>query len=596
MNIKGSTVLVLGGGGMVGSAICRELLDEEPARLVVASMTEAEAQAAITEIREEHGRKSRLRQRPLAPIELVPEFGNIFVRQGLHHQSFNQILNHPESRRTFVQDSFRALDDEHVRNYFLYQMIVRHSPEVIVDAVNTATGVAYSDVFSHARDVIDELYDGPGQPSTESVERLLGSIYMPQLLRHMEVLFRGMQDCGTTAYVKVGTSGTGGMGWNIPYTHGEDRPSLKLLSKAAVAGAQSLLLFLQARTPLQPPAVEAESTAHTARKLPLIKEIKPTATIAWREIGFGDIRYKGQPLHLEETSLEEAELLKPGAPLQIARPGTPRTTEEVFQAPYVNTGENGLFSTEEFVTITSLGQMEFVTPEEIARNIVDELQGVSTGKDVISALNVTTMSATYRAGLLRDRAIQHLRKLEEEHGSDSVAFELLGPPRLSKLLYEAYLLKRCFGNVEAALQAGPERMAQECRHLLSREGRLLRTMLTIGIPVLLEEGGQLRLARGHRVKSPPHQGHDEVLLDPEKMEQWASAGWVDLRPSSMELWCQRLKGLLEEVDGIPTSDTSSRYVRDRRFWSGLRPGEGQMSPGEIVAWIFLHEEKGERGR
>lgn len=596
VNIKGSTVLILGGGGMVGRAACRELLDEEPARIVVASIAEAEAQAAITEMQEEHRRKSSLRRHPLAPVEFIPEWGNIFVRASLSHLSFNQILDDPESRRTLVQDTFAGLDDEHVGSYFLYQMVTRHRPDIVLDAINTATGVAYSDVFGHAREVIDELYTGPGQPTTEKVERLLCSIYVPQLLRHMDVLFRAMRVSGTRAYVKVGTSGTGGMGWNIPYTHGEDRPSQKLLSKAAVAGAQSLLLFLQARTPLQPPAVQEEDTSVAARQLPLIKEIKPTATIAWREIGFGDIRYRGQPLHLEEVSLAEAEPLTPGEPLQLVRPGVPRTTEEVFRSAYVNTGENGLFSAEEFVTITSLGQMEFVTPEEIARNIVDELQGVNTGKDVIGALNVTTMNATYRAGILRDRVLRHLRALEAEHGTDSVAFELLGPPRLSKLLYEAYLLKRCFGNMEAILQSAPEEMARRCRDLLSREERLLRTMLSIGIPVLLQEAGELRLARGHRLKSPPHRGQDEVPCDPTRLEQWAAAGWVDLRPSNMEAWHERLETLLAEVQAIPEDETSSRYTRDRQFWSGARDGQGQMSPGEIVAWIFGREDKGERGR
>ena len=189
MNIKGSTVVVLGGGGMVGRAVCRELLDEEPARIVIASIAQAEAQAAIAELKEEHRRKSALRQRPLAPVEFVPEWGNIFVRASLSHLSFNQILDDPESRRTLVQDTFAGLDDEHVGNYFLYQMVTRHRPDIVLDAVNTATGVAYSDVFGHAREVIDELYVGPGQPTTEKVERLLCSIYVPQLLRHMDVLF-----------------------------------------------------------------------------------------------------------------------------------------------------------------------------------------------------------------------------------------------------------------------------------------------------------------------------------------------------------------------------------------------------------------------
>ena len=580
---------------MVGRAVCRELLDEEPARIVVASIAEAEVRSAIEEMQEEHRRKSTLRQRPLAPVEFVPEWGNIFVREELRNRSFQEIVNDPEARRLLVQDTFSPLDPQRLARYFLYQLVTRHNPDIIVDAVNTATGVAYSDVFSRARDVMADLYGEGGELSGDRVERLLCSIYVPQLIRHVEVLFRGMQSCGTAAYVKVGTSGTGGMGWNIPYTHGEERPSLMLLSKSAVAGAHSLLLFLQARTPASP-FEPLDGNGPTTHRQPLVKEIKPTAAIAWREIGYGDVKLKGKAIQLEETSLDGAEPLKPGGRLQILRPGTPRTSGETFQSAYVDTGENGFFSAEEFVTITSLGQMEFVTPEEIARNIVDEIRGISTGKDVINALNVTTMGPSYRAGFQRERAIRRLRELEKQHGTDSIAFEVLGPPRLSKLLYEVYLLKRLYHDMETIVQADPEEMVRRCRELLSSDGKLLRTILTVGIPVLFEEAGELRLARGHKVKSPPHRGQDEVDLDPQRVEEWAHAGWVDLRASNMERWRQRLQTLLAEVGSIPASDTSSRYVRDQRFWTGTRPGDGEMSPGEIVAWIFITEDKGERGR
>ena len=64
------------------------------------------------------------------------------------------------------------------------------------------------------------------------------------------------------------------MGLNIPYTHSEERPSSVLLSKSAVAGAHTLLLFLMGRTP----------------DAPITKEIKPTAAIAWKRIGYGEVR------------------------------------------------------------------------------------------------------------------------------------------------------------------------------------------------------------------------------------------------------------------------------------------------------------------
>lgn len=596
MNIKGTTVLVLGGAGMVGRAVCRELMGEEPARIVVASMAEPEVRAAIEGLTEEHRRLGSLRGKPLAPVEFIPEWGNIFVREGLHHRTFGDIVSDPAARRQLVHDTFEPLDAEALAHFFLYQMVTRHNPDIIVDAVNTATGVAYSDVFSRAREVLADL-DAPEGVAVDKVERLLCSIYVPQLIRHVEILFRAMRGCGTAAYVKIGTSGTGGMGWNIPYTHGEERPSLLLLSKSAVAGAHSMLLFLQARTPVLPSFEEEEGKSQIALRQPLIKEIKPTAAIAWREIGYGEVHAKGKPIRLERVSLEGAQSLGDGARLELQRAGEPELTDHVLKTAYVDTGENGLFSTEEFITITSPGQMEFVTPEEIARNVVDEIRGVSTGHDVINALNVTSMGPTYRAGFQRERAIRRLRELEKQHGTESIAFEILGPPRLSKLLYEAHLLKRQYRTMEGILAAEPAEMSAACRAILEADEKLLQTVLTLGIPVLFEKDGELRLARGHRVKSPPNRGQTEIPVDHERLDEWAAAGWIDLRVENMVRWRARIGKLLEEARSIPTADTSSRYVRNEAFWAANHSSdESGLCPGEIVAWIFITEDLGERGR
>ena len=99
----------------------------------------------------------------------------------------------------------------------------------------------------------------------ESLEMLLVTDYVPQLIRHVQVLWQSMVKAETTAYIKIGTSGTGGMGLNIPYTHSEEKPSRVLLSKSALAGAHTLLLFLMART----------------SGGPITKEVKPAAAIAW---------------------------------------------------------------------------------------------------------------------------------------------------------------------------------------------------------------------------------------------------------------------------------------------------------------------------
>ena len=50
MNINGSTVLVLGGWGLVGSAVCRKLMEFNPARIIVTSLKQHEAEEAVKEL------------------------------------------------------------------------------------------------------------------------------------------------------------------------------------------------------------------------------------------------------------------------------------------------------------------------------------------------------------------------------------------------------------------------------------------------------------------------------------------------------------------------------------------------------------------
>src|SRR2546429_249119 len=164
-------------------------------------------------------------------------------------------------------------------------------------------------------------------PDRAAVEQLTLVIELPRLIRHMQILAEGLRRAETKVYVKIGTSGTGGMGFNIPYTHSEQRPSRPLLMKSAVAGAHSLLLFLLGRTPGAPATIE----------------IKPTATIAWREIRFGPVRRKGKPIPLVDCP----------EPIPVARAFGPdarawRELGRPLEGVFIDVGENGLFARDEF--------------------------------------------------------------------------------------------------------------------------------------------------------------------------------------------------------------------------------------------------------
>jgi hypothetical protein len=360
------------------------------------------------------------------------------------------------------------------------------------------------------------------------------------------------------------------MGLNIPFTHSEERPSRVLLSKSSVAGAHSLLLFLMARTP---------------RAATIVKEIKPTATIAWKEVGYGPIRKGGKAIELHDVPVDRAEEL--GSTLKLIDPTIGTDTGDVLESVYIDTGENGIFSRGEFETISALGQMEMVTPEEIAENITRELLGAATGKDIVGALDASTMGPSYRAGYLRESAVRMMQALEEKTGVPSVAFEMLGPPRLAKLLFEAHLLKLMCGDFATVTSAKPDDLARRAQNIVSENQRLRSQMISIGIPVLLPDGKHL--VRGRQIKIPPAKLGTETSLEDGRKDEFAREGWVDLRPENMALWQSRLTKVRDEV-GALDGGTGSGPDRSSAYWDDF----SSLNEGRLAAWIFTIEEGGER--
>lgn len=560
MEVQGGTVLVLGGAGLVGKAVCRRLLAEHPAHLVVGDMHQSRADGVVKQLQVEAPEGTRLSSCS----------GNIFVRWDLRHLSWEEILSDPEKRRALLHDMLEPMvgerREEILAESTLARLVREYQPDAVVDCINTATAFAYQNLFESAREVLGSL-DSDSEQFRDTVERHLAKMYTPQLVRHMQILYEALAPRpadnwpGTAAYVKVGTSGTGGMGFNIPYTHGEEEPSSMLLAKTSMAGAHSLLLFLLARTPPERPTV---------------KEIKPTAAIGWAEIGYGPIRRGGRTIPLYDCPPDQSYPLAKARERQgdfgVALPG------KVLENVYIDTGENGLFSLAEFSALTALNQMEFVTPEDVAENVVLELKGANTGSDVISALDQAVLGPTYRAGFLRPRALRRMRHLEDEHQASSVAFETLGPPRLSKLLFEAALLQRV--SQDSMLQVcneAPEVLAEACYEEVVQNESLRTQMISIGIPVLTPRG-------------------DSLLRGPVIKADKAEDGWVDLSADNMRHWQQRLESIRAMAQGELEADIGMSASRFNQTFVNMATQQVRdtFDLGELVAWIFIYERGGAR--
>jgi hypothetical protein len=564
MDIENKTALVLGGWGLVGTAVARKLVQEKPNQIIITSLRFSEAQDAVKKLEIEFPEKK-------GKNFFIPWGGDIFVRNKFKDKNRGDLLADKETRNILIRDIMEELTGEVLRSSAIYNLLTEFKPKVIIDCINTATGIAYQDIYSTYRSVSRAIKNKADYDVlVEETEKLLSTLYIPQLIRHVQILYASMSEVKTEVYLKVGTSGTGGMGLNIPYTHSEEKPSRVLLSKSSIAGAHTLLLFLMGRTP----------------EGPITKEIKPTGAIAWKRIEFGEIKRKGQAIELFDIDLSEAVPLK--GKFEICRNKYYKSTGETLKSVFIDTGENGIFSRGEFETITAQKQMEFVTPEEIADVAIYEIKGGNTGKDIVSSLDHATLEPTYRAGYMQHTAAEKLAQLENQHNISSVAFELLGPPRLSKLLFEIHLIRRTCKSMKDILIISAKELSDRCFEIISNDSKQRSEILSIGIPILFPNGESL--LRGSIIKIPAFQGENALDINPQNIDKWAFEGWLDLRVSNMEKWQNRIKDLIEEAEDIPETDTSSQHVRTRSYWGNFE----EINIGKICSWIFIHEEQGRR--
>ena len=553
--------LILGGAGLVGTQVVRHIVKTFDAhRIVVGSLQEHEAVAACQRFEKEFG----------TGVSFVPEWGDLFLPHTFAGTRRAELLA-DSAKRSKLLDSLYGEFEAAYRGNQMVRLIRRHRPEVVVDCVNTATGLSYQDIFDGAAKVRERIGDkGFDSAHTKDLETFLLSQSVPQLIRHVRFVHRATIEYKTKVYLKVGTTGTGGMGMNIPYTHSEDSPSRKLLAKTEVAFGHTGLLFLLARTP----------------GAPIVKEVKPAAMIGYKAVQVKTVRDKHGNSSLFAVKKEP---VAPGSKLELREDEGAYEKKGELNVAIVDTGENGLFTRGEFEAITALGQMEYVTPEEIAGIVVRELRGATTGRDVISALDGAVLDPSYKAGLVRNVALRDLRQVEKASlesgtGVPSIALGRLGPPALSKLLFEAGLLRRVYEGMEAISEAEPKQMSVALEDALeSLKYDVLAP--SIGVPVLMADGKTLM--RGPRINVPEILGHGtSVDVTSGDVNRWAAKGWVDLRPSNMKVWKARVGRMLQARRDLRAEGSAAATLESYM--------SHKFEIGEVVAWIFNNELGGYR--
>ena len=146
MDIQNKTALVLGGWGLVGTAVARKLVQENPKQIIITSLRLSEAQDAVKKLEIEFPEKK-------GKNFFVPWGGDVFVRNEFKDKNRGELLANKETRKILISDIMDELSDEVLKSSAIYKLLTEFNPQVIIDCINTATGIAYQDIYTTYRSI-----------------------------------------------------------------------------------------------------------------------------------------------------------------------------------------------------------------------------------------------------------------------------------------------------------------------------------------------------------------------------------------------------------------------------------------------------------
>ena len=193
------------------------------------------------------------------------------------------------------------------------------------------------------------------------------------------------------------------------------------------------------------------------------------------------------------------------------------------------------------------------------------------------------MNPTFRAGHLRQQALEELAHLERETGKHSIALGQVGPPHLSKLLWEAELLRMACGTLSEVLGHSPQALSDLMLQIVQQDDAVRHTITSIGVPILAPDGEHL--IRGPFIRIPEILDAT-VAIKPGDVDAWAVKGWVDLRAQNMQRWQDRFHRM-ERARQRLFGQGSAAITREGYLYDDIRIGT-------IAGWIFNNEEGGYR--
>ncbi len=538
--MKNKVILILG-AGQVGEACALKSIKSNPKQIILHTLTEAEAIYVLKNVKkhlEGHN------------IDIQISWGDALVTKDLMHLNREE-LHEPKNRKKLIKYYYSYLSDSLIKQSSLYYLIKKWKPDYIFDGINTATVVGYQDdPYSLPRRILNNQSN---QNWNDSTENLLVANVVPNLIRFTQALKKSLIDFKVKCYIKVSTTGLGGMGDNLFYTHGDvNEPGMSsgILGKVAAAGIIHQLFWSLSHTP----GIN-------------IKVVVPAALVGWQGIDFGKFRSHGKNIPFVDSTLKNKLVIG-----EKFSPNKCKVVSPFMEMPYVDSGENCAYSLGEMTAITALGQMECVTREEVAQACVETAVG-STRHDLLTAMDLVSLGPSHLGGVNRGVILKQLAALESKKSTPSIATNNLGPT-VSKHLFELFLMLTCSKKSLTVFTKTQTNVLREKINKYLKDIQQVRAQIvSLGLPIIFNDG-DVTIGEYFYVPNPK----ENNIITSKNVDLWAGSGWVDLRDKNIKHWQSIVKDILVELNKINKGD----LLTSDRSWLDVE----NTDIGEVLGYAY----------
>ena len=528
-------VLIIG-TGQIGKAILRMVIDKKPRQIIIHNLTKKESDIIVTKYKEKYKN-----------IKFYSSYGNIFMPYHLKDLNNKNLIDKADD---IIEYFYSEMDEDILEKSSISTLVKKYKPTLIIDAINSATvlGKAYN-----PEQTKKSFYDN----SNYCCKNIMAYDYTTKIINFVYSLKYAMEKYSVKKYIKVSTTGLGGMGINMPYTHG-DNPKIQLSSalmgKISASGVLHQLLW---------------NLSHT-------KGIDVSLIIPSTFVGYDSVL--DEPIETDKGLLKTRDMPVPiqleyGKQLKYNK----LTENGYLKFPVVRAGENHVYSQLELNVLTAIGQMEAITKEEVANHVINCIDG-KTNNDILSAMDKNMLLPTY----LGREMIYEINEKIDSIGSKNygIATGNLGVT-LSKQLYELFLIKKCFDTVSELKKASNKQLTELVNHKIDK--KIIQEIITLGIPIITNDG---KIYIGDYSLVPALDDNNKVLTE-QNLESWSKIGWVDLRENNLVEWKKKIIMVYENAS------TESK-IRDNCIDKNYRVINEDYDIAEYIAYYNNLMNKGRK--